>query len=228
MNEKSLKTAGAGLAALMLMMAGMPAQADAQMSDFGPDSRFVIEVRGGGAFPLSDLGDVQDPGYTVGAGLGYQVNERITLRADGELSVLSAADVPAGGLELPDMRLWHYTGGAEVAVLPAGNSPLSVSVNVGAGATTFDTDQFGEIVINPVTENSEADFNEVYFTANGGLKVAYSVSPRVDVFAGGQAYLSFADEEDTAVFSEFTPDAPADGFDTVWSVPVHGGFRVHF
>jgi hypothetical protein len=227
MLDRSLKIAVAVTAALVLLTAS-PHVSEAQMGDFAPETRFVVEVRGGGAFPLGDLGDIQDPGYTGGAGLGYRVTDRITVRADGQLEVLTGSDVAGDGVALADMRLWHYTGGAEVDVLPPGDSPLSVSVNVGAGATTFDTDQFQEIVINPATDEAEADFNATYVTATGGLKFAYRVGERVDVFAGGQAYLSLADEDDTAVFNALTPAVDAGGFGNIFSVPVHGGIRVSF
>lgn len=82
-------------------------------------------------------------------------------------------------------------------------------------------------VVNPVTGNTVTDFSETYFTANGGLKVGYDVTPSVNVYAGGQWYLAFTDEEDTAVLSSLSP-SEINAFDTASEIPIVLGVRASF
>ena len=223
MFDRSLEmTAIAGVLALL---AWSPAQA--QMNGEDAVGTWTVEGRGGVGLPMADLSDVADLGPAFGAGVAYRVHPRVRVRADGDLEFFSGADVAAGGTPVPDVTAWHFSGGAEVDVLPPARR-LGLSVHVGGGATVYDTEAFAEPVFNPLTDDPEADFNATYATVTGGLNVSYPVTRRVDAFVGGQVYYSFADEEDTAIFSAFTPAVSEQGFDKAWSIPLRAGIRASF
>lgn len=213
----------AATAAGALLLAGLADGAAAQAAD----QPWVVEGRGGISVPAGDLADVFDVGPTFGGGVGYKVHPRVTLRVDGDVGILSGSDELATAAEAPDTRLWHYNGGVEVELTQPGASRWDVTANLAGGGTTFSSDDFEPAVTNPVTGETVTDFSETYFTANGGLKIGYDVTPSVNVFAGGQWYLAFTDEEDTAVFSALSP-SEIDAFDTASEIPITAGVRVKF
>lgn len=223
MYERSLVvTAMAGALALL---AWTPVEA--QMGGPEPVGTLSVEGRGGIGLPMDDLSEVADLGPAVGAGVAYRLHPRVRIRADGDLELLDGAATPAGRPVMPELRAWHFSGGAEVDVLPRAGR-VGLSANLGGGVTVFDTEEFAEPVFNPATDDPEADFNATYGTATGGLRVAYSVTPRVDAFVDGRVYLIFADEDETALFNAFDPAVPAQGFDKAWIVPVRAGVRASF
>lgn len=205
-----------------MLVPGLPGGAAAQ----AVDQPWVLEGRGGISVPAGELADVFDVGPSFGVGVGYRVHERVTLRVDGDVGILGGADL-ATGAEAPDTRLWHYNGGVEFEITRPDRSPWSVSANLGAGATTISGDDFAGPLTNPVTGETVTDFSETYFTANGGLRVGYALTPSLDVFAGGQWYLAFADEDDTAVYSALSP-SEIDAFDTASEIPIVVGLRATF
>lgn len=224
------RTFGAALAlAFFVALTPVDAQAQGMMED--GMSALSVDARGGIAVPMGDLGDLADVGPTVGIGVAYRVSPRLSVRVDGDLDLYSGADFGATSAaqpSAPDMTLWHYSGGLQYDVTEPGSSGLSVSANVGAGATIVDTDPFvGGPVENPETGEIEADFNETYFTANGGVRIGYAVHDRVDVYGGAQWYVTFADEEHTAVFSALSP-TEANAFDRAYSVPLTLGVKLKF
>lgn len=223
MFDRSLEVTA--IAGALALLAWSPAQA--QMNGQDAVGTWSVEGRGGIGFPVGDLADVADLGPAFGAGVAYRVHPRVRLRADGDLELLSGADVPAGDTPVPDVTAWHFSGGAEVDVLPPARR-LGLSVHVGGGATVYDTEAFAETVFNPATGEPEADFNATYATVTGGVNVSYPVTRRVDAFLGGQVYYSFADAEETALFSVFTPAVSEQGFDKAWSIPVRAGVRASF
>ncbi|MDT8436225.1 MAG: outer membrane beta-barrel protein [Gemmatimonadota bacterium] len=200
----------AALALGGLVLAANPAQAQ---------QKWTIEGRGGVGIPVGDLADLVDAGPSFGVGISYQLHPRIDLLLSGGAEILSGVDADAAGPEAPDINLYHYNLGAVFHVLEPGMSRWSVDVNAGAGATTFDSDSF-------TTTAGTDDFSETYFTANGGLRIGYDVTPRVNVFVGGQVYLIFADEDDTAQLAALRTDV--DAFDTVASIPVEAGVAIRF
>lgn len=200
------------VAAALIAVGSGTAHAQATLE---PDSRWSVDGRAGVGLPVGDLADFQDAGFAAGLGIGYRVHPRVTLRADGDLEVLSGAEI-GGSDEFVDTNLWHYTGGVEVALTDPTRSPWNVSANVGAGATTFSFDL--------ETEAPGVDDTQTYFSTRGGLNVGYFVSSGVEVFARGDAHLIFVDEEDF----ESEPGEPPILEDTAWSVPLTAGFRIHF
>lgn len=217
---------GAALA-LAFIVALAPVDAHAQMAE----KPFSVDARGGIAVPVGDLGDVADVGPTFGAGVAYRIHPRVSIRADADLEFYGGADFEAASAEqasAPDLSLWHFGGGVEYDVTRAGASRWNVTANVGLGATTIDTDPFVEgPVENPETGETEADFNATYFTASGGLRLGYRVHERVDVYGGAQLFMTFADEEETAVFSALSP-TEVNAFDRTTSVPLTLGVRLTF
>jgi hypothetical protein len=215
----SATAGGAGLAflATALLLVG-PGAADAQQVDA---KRFSVEPRAGIAIPAGDLSDVVDLGPGVGLGLSYRLTDRLAVRLDGDVDILSGLDASGTGPEGPDFTIFHYGAGLQYALLDPSSNRWAVDVDLGVGASTFDVDEF-------VSDGEVIDFSETYFTTSGGLQVGYDVAPNVNVFGRGQAYLMFADEEDTAVFSAFSPAADPAGFDTAWSIPVSVGVAIYF
>ena len=180
------------------LAAPLQAQMPSDMSDRTP-GRWGVSAGAGVGLPAGDLADLTDPGFTTGLDLSYRVHPRIALRAGGSVEFLPASDelvaIGAGS----DLDLWHYDAGVEVALLPPGRSPWSLTLDLGAGASTFDF------------ETSES--TETYFTTSGGLRVGYALTPMLDVYVGGDAHLMFADEEEV-------------GVDTGWSLPVTAGIEL--
>lgn len=224
------RTLGAALTlAFVVVLAPVEARAQGMMMDDG--SALSVDARGGIAVPVSDLGDIADVGPTVGLGIAYRVHPRVSIRADGDLDLYGGADFEAASAArpaAPDLRLWHFSGGVEVDVTRPDAARWDVTVNAGAGATVVDTDRFvGGAVENPETGELQLDFNESYFTANGGVKIGYAMNEMLDVYGGARWYLSFADEQDTAVFSALSP-TEVNAFDTVSSVPLTLGLRLKF
>lgn len=195
-----------------LLVFGMVASADAQQG-------VTVEARGGIAIPTSDLSDLADSGPSFGVGVSFPLNNRLRLRVDGDVDLLSGNDASGTNPEGPDINLYHYGAGLEYALVQPGASRWGIDINVGAGATTFDADDF-DVMGTPV------DFSETYFTVNSGLTLGYQVSQGVSVFVGGQAFIMFADENDTAIFSAINSELDPTGFGNVVTIPVTAGFKI--
>lgn len=192
----------------------LPAAAQAQ-------GRFSVDARGGIAIPASDLADLQDVGASAGVGLSYDLTRRLAVRVDGDVDILSGADSGVSGASAPDFNVFHYGAGLALGLIDPASSPWNIVVNAGAGASTFDSDTF-------TAGGTTTDFSETYFTANGGLRVAYDVSSTFGLFVQGQAFLMFTDEEDTAIFNQINSEVDPAGFDTAWTIPITAGFSLAF
>ena len=70
----------------------------------------------------------------------------------------------AGGVQGPDVKVYHYIAKLGYAAGARRASHWSVIVNAGAGAMTFDVDGGG---------------SNTYPAINVGAKIAYRLSPRV-------------------------------------------------
>lgn len=220
--QNTMRTFGT-VTALAVAVALIPLDTPAQAQMAGDTGKWSVDARGGIAVPAGDLADAVDVGPTFGLGVAYRIHPRVSIRVDGDLDIYSGADVATtvGELELPDLNLWHYNAGVAVELTEPGASPWDVTVNLGAGATTFDGDAFttsGGATVEGITET--------YFTGNGGLKIGYDVHESVNLYAGGQWYLAFTDEEDTAALTDGT--LQTEGFDTASSLPLTLGVKVKF
>lgn len=208
---KIWRTAGTYAMAAFLVF-GMVGSAEAQQG-------VSIEARGGIAIPTSDLSDLADEGPSFGVGISFPLNNRLSVRIDGDVDLLSGKDASGTGPEGPDINLYHYGAGLEYALVQPGASRWGIDINVGAGATTFDADDFDVM-------GTMVDFSETYFTVNSGLTVGYQVSPSISAFIGGQAFIMFADEDDTAIFSAINSELDPAGFDNVVTIPLTAGIKI--
>lgn len=215
----------AALGAAVLLALGTAAPGAAQGMD---DSKWSVDGRAGVTVPTGDLADlnVSDVGPAGGLGIGYEVHPRVTITADGAFELLPG-DSPAGGSDsspagdalAPDLRLYHYNAGVEVELTPPETGRFDVTANVAGGATTWDTDEF-------TANGTRAELSETYLTANGGLEAGYRVSRSVNAFVGGQWYMQFTDEAETAPLAQ-TADL-GEGFDTASTIPVYAGLELSF
>lgn len=213
--------------ALGLAAATAASPVRAQTPGYGDAGGGFVEGSGGVALPMGDLADVQDLGGTAELAAAYWVHRRVAVRVDGSLDFLRGADAPSGGRTMPDMTVLRVHGGVEV-LLVSPSPRFRVTAGLGGGVAVYDTDEFGEPVFNPATDEPEADFNQAYATSSGRLKLAYAASSRIAVFASGGARLSFADAEDTALFAAFDPGLGESGSDLLWTVPVTAGVEMRF
>jgi len=175
-----------------------------------------VEVRGGTAIPAGELSDAADVGGAIGVGVSYWVTSRIGLRLDGDVDILGGADIPGGG-SMPDMTLWHYTAGAEVSALDRNSTPWTVLLNGGLGATTLDTDRFGN------ASGGTQDITQTYFALNWGVKVGYDVNRSVNVSVGTQAFVTFTDKGDLRPLAALSPSFVET--DNVWTFPITAAVR---
>jgi hypothetical protein len=180
--------------------------------------RFSVESQGGITLPASRLAHLTSAGPNVGLTLAYHVRPSLTLSLVGDVDFLNGERLESA-TRAPDMRLWHYGLGLEKQLRPAGVRRLAVAANLGAGATTFASDEFAAGSANP------RDFKHTYFTTSGGLRVGYTVSGKVTTFVGGRAYWMNTDKEDTAALAALDPDR-VKAFDSAWTVPVVAGINV--
>jgi hypothetical protein len=158
--------------------------------------RFTLEGRGGFNVPTFDISEGVDGGPSVGVGLGYQVSSGFWVLGDLDLGFHSGADI--GGVEGPDVKVYHYIAKLGYALVPEGASAWSVILNAGAGAMTFDVD---------------GEASNTYPAINVGAKIAYRLSPRVSLLLSPQGDIAFSDEDDV-------------GTTNAWVWPLTAGFRI--
>ena len=158
--------------------------------------RFTLEGRGGFNVPTFDISDGVDGGPSVGVGLGYQVSSGFWVLGDLDLGFHSGADI--GGVEGPDVKVYHYIAKLGYALVPEGASAWSVILNAGAGAMTFDVD---------------GEASNTYPAINVGAKIAYRLSPRVSLLLSPQGDIAFSDEDEV-------------GTTNAWVWPLTAGFRI--
>ena len=149
--------------------------------------------------PTFDIEDAVDPGPSVGAGLGVRLTQQLWFFADADVGFHSGAEL-AGGLEGPDVNVYHFIGKLGYEIVSPETSGLSVILNAGGGALTFDGDG--------------ADAN-TYPAVNVGAKIAYQVSPRFALLLSPQGDIAFTDEDEV-------------GTDNAWVWPFTAGLRIGF
>lgn len=172
MKDGMRDTVGAALAlALLVLPAGLAAQA--------PERPFSFNLRGGLNVPTFDIADVADPGASFGAGVKLRLDDRFFLRGNADFGFHPGAEV-AAGVDGPDVDVFHYIAGVGYMLTPP-RSPLYASVNLGAGAMSFDVDAPG---VGSFT----------YFAVNAGAEVGYRMSDRVSIFFSPQGDIAFSDE----------------------------------
>lgn len=212
------------IAVAAALLAWLPGQAEAQ--DVGAG----VDAWGGIAIPASNAGEFQDFGPSFGLGFEYLVTDRVFVRASGAADLHRGSDAgdldgPPGGLDAPDMTLFHYSAGAGVHLVPDDVSNWNVALSLEAGGTSVTTDDFPAGAEPPA---DGPDFSESYFSLSPGFRAGYAFGGRYNVFVRSQPHFVFADKDDTVVFSQFDDDVDADGFGDIWNLPVTAGIQVQF
>ena len=179
-----------GYAALLMLVGATVAEAQQA------PRRFMLEGRGGFNVPTFDISDAVDGGPSVGVGLGYQVSSTLWVLGDLDLGFHSGAD--AGGVEGPNVKVYHYIAKLGYAVVPEGASAWSVILNAGAGAMTFDVD---------------GGSSDTYPAINVGAKIAYRLSPRISLLLSPQGDIALSNEDEV-------------GTTNSWVWPLTAGFRI--
>jgi hypothetical protein len=176
-----------------LLLLGLGSTAQAQLAE----RRVTVEARGGLNVPTFDISDAVDAGPSFGVGAAVQFAPRLWLMGDVDLGFHSGADLQ-GGMQGPDVNVYHYVAKLGYELVSAGQSPWSVIVNAGAGALTFDVDGVG---------------SSTYPAINVGAKIGYRLSPRVSLVLSPQGDIAFTDDQEVG-----TSDA--------WVWPFTAGVRI--
>jgi hypothetical protein len=181
-----------------------------------------LEGHAGVGIPAGQMWDLTDPSGSFGGTLAWHFHPNWALRGDFDAILLNDGKDEFDVILSPPMDLIYFGGGFEVNFgRPIWQDvPFTFSVNVGAGVMSMNVDETFD------AGHPAAAFDERYFTLNGGARLGYQVSNRLNIFAQGQSYLIIADENDTQVFMD--PVAGIEPFDTAWVVPVTAGVRLTF
>ncbi len=172
---------------------GLAVSAQAQ----SPDRRTTLEIRGGLYVPTFKIADAVDAGVGFGVGAGFKVSEKIWILGDIDAGFHSGADL-GGGVEGPDVKVYHYMAKVGYEVVPPGASPWSVIVNAGAGALTFNPDGPG---------------STTYPAINVGAKIAYRLGARTSLLLSPQGDIAFTKKDEL-------------GTSNAWVWPFTAGVRV--
>jgi len=229
------------LAIVAALAAWLPGQAAAQQGSVS------VDAHGGLSFPGGQLSSIQDPGPTGGLDVRYWLTDRVAVMAGGSVDLMSGADaselaVPtAGGLtpflpavDAPDITFINYFGGVTFQLTPLDETAWDVEVELGVGATTWDSDDFpAEVPAEfDIDEDGQAEtFGAEQFTdlsLHPGVKVGYQVNERFNLFVRGRGNFAFPDEADTQRFAIFDEDIDPRGFEDFWNVPLSGGVSLTF
>lgn len=165
-------------AILVLSFAGPAVLAAQTAAREGP--RLVFFANGGGNSSLTDLNDAGTAsfktGWTVGGGVGLQLNRYVALRGTFDYSRAEGQGTGAGALL--GQKLDHYFYGGDVQLRYPSRGGLAPYLVLGAGAVTID--------------NKDVTSFERFtkFAGKGGLGLEY-VIPRSDVgfFVQGSTWL---------------------------------------
>lgn len=208
------------VAAALLLVA--PAPAHAQAGTVG------IEGFGGGALPSGDFAQLpfSDVAPVGGVAATYEVVDRVAVRVGADWQRWSG-DLEANP-DAPDIDLLHYTAGVELDLTPDGATRWEIRLHADAGGATLDTDPF------PTADGTVAP-SETRFAGGGGGSVGYRVSPRVDVFVGGQGIIASADPDVHAQLNTLNEQLDLTkevrnqrAADQITTFPLYGGVRITF
>ncbi|MFQ5651770.1 MAG: outer membrane beta-barrel protein [bacterium] len=184
-------------------------------TDVSAQGRFSLDAHGGGAVSAGELSAFTEVGPAFGLGIAYWFRPRVAVRIDLDTSLLSSKDSGGTSPNGSDANLLHINVGLQFNLTKPEATPWSVAVIAGGGASAL------EVVDG---QGVFADFDETYFTLNGGLRLGYVVSRNFSIFVDGRLYLTFTDEKDTSVIGQFAGVDP-DGFSTASDIPVTVGIR---
>lgn len=162
----------AALALSLLAPAALVAQAPTSSRP-----AIVVFGQGGGNSALTDLNQAETAklrtGWTVGGGVGLQVNQYFAVRGTFDLAKSEVEGLGAGTLN--DQKLTQYFYGGEVQLRYPTASGIAPYVLLGAGAVTVDNTR----------DDTFTRFTK--FAGRGGLGLEYVTRSGVGLFAQGVA-----------------------------------------
>lgn len=161
--------ARAGLVALAVAPVPLAAQE--------PAPRFFVEGLGGVVVPTFEVADVAKTGATVGAAVGYRLNDRWVLM--GEFDYGMHKDEATNSV---DINTLHYMGKVGYSLTGPKERGWEALVNLGAGAMSFDV------------EGAPESFT--YFAINAGAKISYNFNRAVAFVLSPQGNIAFSDESE--------------------------------
>lgn len=206
-------------AVLLLALSGAAAPAPAVGQEAGT---LTFTAGAGIGIPVGDLGDVSGVGPAFHVGTEYALSPSAGILASIDAEVFGSVTGPGG--EGPTVRLFRLVvGPAYTLVHPEADRGLRVDVHGGVGGTAFSA---GRTFVGTGANVRTIDLDAFYFGLGGGLSAGYAFSRTASAFLDAGASLSFADEEDTEVFTFLDPDV--DAFSTLVSVPLTVGIRLSF
>lgn len=204
------------LAAMVLLALG--AQSSAAQETY---SEFGVDPRLGVAFPVGDLADTHEFGFSAGLGVSYYFHRHVAVRGDVEVSVLDDESPQFGVVLAPPLTLVNFNAGIELDFPRPDYQefPLTFRWYVGGGGTSMSASR-------DFPTGEDIDFSATYPSVTSAVKIGYQVAPDVETFVGGQAYLIFTDEAETLELVQRAPQAGP--FGAAWSMPVTAGVQIKF
>jgi hypothetical protein len=166
-------------AVVALAFLALAPAATAQDARYGDESSVTLRVQGGGFSAIRELDELEmvdfEPGWSVGAGLGFQLNRHVALRANVALARAEILDRRApitlqGNPALTGQQFNRIFYDADLQFRYPFDSGLSPYLLVGGGAVTIDHDRDGDLF--------DGDPGDDHFTKGAG-KVGAGISYRV-------------------------------------------------
>jgi hypothetical protein len=207
-----------------LVGVGLPRSAHAQ--EVGPQAGpWTLEASGGIAVPVASLKDLEKAGPAAGLGLAYWFTPRAAVRVDGSADFLKGRSASDAGMlaAVPDMTLWNFLGGVELRITPPDASAFDLTADFEVGATSMHSKD------SPVfADNGYAgpNFSHTFATGQVGLRAAYWVSPRLDLFVDGQARLIGTSNGATRELVPFSTNVDPGGFEGALVFPIEAGLKL--
>lgn len=185
------------------------------------DAQYSVDPRAGVAFPVGDLADSHEAGFSGGLGVAVKVHPNVAVRGDFDVAVLDDASPQFGTVLAPTLTMTHFYGGLEFDFSPPDyqDVPLSFRWSIGGGGVSMSASR-------DFPTGEDVDFSQTYPSVNTGAKVGYRFSRSVELFLGGQLFLTFADDQEIAELVKRVPQR--EPFKTVWSAPVTLGLKASF
>ncbi len=171
--------------------AAMAAPLTAQYSS----SSFFVEGRAGVVVPTFDIEEDVTTGSAFGGTIGYRMGSRLTLL--GEFDYGKHEDKAT---ETVDITTTHYMAKVGYALMEPRERGLGISVNLGAGAVTFDVD---------------GGSSYTYPAINAGAKITYGFTRSIALVLSPQGDIAFSKEDEI-------------GTSNAWVWPVTAGLRFNF
>jgi hypothetical protein len=220
-------TANFGLLALGAALLGVGLPRTARAQEARPESGFwTVDASGGIAVPVASLKDLEKAGPAAGVGLDYWFTPRAALRLDASADFLKGRAATDPGIltgPVPDMTLWNYMGGVELRITPPDASSFDLTADLEVGATTMHSKDSPVFAANGY---AGPNFSHTFFTGAAGLRAAYWVTPKLDLFVDGQARLIATSNGATRELVPFSSNVDQGGFEGALALPIQAGLQL--